>query len=191
MPLPLIPLLAAFAAPLADTVADALLGSDSRMAEPLAKAVIGVAEQVSGVKLTSDGGNAAEIAAVIAADPTKALDFQRLVNEAVANEMAADNERLRTVNETMRAEIASDDPYVRRMRPTWGYVMAATWAATMGAVAYTIVAAPADAGKILSGLADTTALWGIGLAVLGAYVTGRTKEKTGAGMLDGILGRRG
>jgi hypothetical protein len=190
MPLPLIPLLAAFAAPLADTVADAILGSDSRLAEPLAKAVIGVAEQVSGVKLATDGGNAAEIAAAIAADPTKALDFQRLVNAAVADEMAADNERLSIVNETMRAEAASSDPYVRRMRPTWGYIMAATWAATMGAVAYTIVSTPAEAGKILSGLADTTALWGLGLAVLGVYVTGRTKEKTGTGMLDGMLGRR-
>ena len=38
---------------------------------------------------------------------------------------------LAEVNQSLRTEVASQDAYVRRMRPTFGYLMALTWAAQM------------------------------------------------------------
>jgi hypothetical protein len=43
------------------------------------------------------------------------------------------------INKSFRGEVSSSDAYVRRMRPTFGYMMAFTWAAQMMAIAYVIV----------------------------------------------------
>jgi hypothetical protein len=98
-----------------------------------------------------------------------------------------DRETLREVNASLRAEVASDDAYVRRMRPTFGYVMAATWAAQMGAVAWTLVAHPAEAAALVEALASLSVVWSVGLSVLGLYVYKRSAEKGmrgGAGLVD-------
>jgi len=69
--------------------------------------------------------------------------------EALATlEANTDQTWLQQVNQTIRAESVSDDAYVRRMRPTFGYIMAFTWAAQMGAIAYTVVADPQQPIKI-------------------------------------------
>ena len=88
--------------------------------------------------------------------------------------------RERRVNRTIRAEVASEDAYVRRMRPTFGYVVALTWAAQMGAVAYVIATDPAAAGAVVAALGSLGTIWTVGLSVLGIYVYKRSQEKQAA-----------
>lgn len=83
------------------------------------------------------------------------------------------------VNQSLRAEIASADPYVRRMRPTFGYLMAATWAAQMFGIAYVIVFETAKAGEVMAAMASLSAIWAVGLSVMGIYVYKRSEEKCG------------
>jgi hypothetical protein len=81
------------------------------------------------------------------------------------------------VNQSLRAEIASEDKYVRRMRPTFGYLMAITWAAQMLGVSYIMVFDTARAGEVMGALGSLSAIWGVGLSVLGIYVWKRSDEK--------------
>jgi hypothetical protein len=81
------------------------------------------------------------------------------------------------VNESLRAEISSSDPYVRRMRPTFGYLLSITWAAQMLALAYVIVFETDKAGFVLQAMASLSAMWAFGLSVLGIYVYKRSEEK--------------
>lgn len=84
---------------------------------------------------------------------------------------------LAEINESVRAEIASDDKYVRRMRPTFGYLMAGTWAAQMFGIAYVIVFQTEKAAFILEGMAALSTIWAVGLSVLGIYVYKRSEDK--------------
>ena len=81
------------------------------------------------------------------------------------------------VNQSLRAEISSEDKYVRRMRPTFGYLMAVTWAAQMLAIAFVIVFKTAQAGVVMSAMASLSAIWTVGLSVLGIYVYKRSQDK--------------
>ncbi len=84
---------------------------------------------------------------------------------------------LSETNKSLRAEIASQDKYVRRMRPTFGYLMAFTWAAQMFGLAYVIIFETEKAPFILNAMSSLTAIWGVGLSVLGIYVYKRSEEK--------------
>ena len=63
------------------------------------------------------------------------------------------------------------------MRPTFGYVMALTWAGQMGAIAYVIVTDPGKAGAVIAAMASLGTIWTVGLSVLGIYVYKRSQEK--------------
>lgn len=84
---------------------------------------------------------------------------------------------LAEINESLRSEIASKDLYVRRMRPTFGYLMAFTWAAQMLGLAYVIVFDTGRAGEVLSAVSSLSAIWAVGLSVLGIYVYKRSEDK--------------
>lgn len=84
---------------------------------------------------------------------------------------------LSEINQSLRAEVASNDPYVRRMRPTFGYLMAFTWAAQMFGLAYVVVFETEKAAAVLSGMASLSTIWAVGLSVLGIYVYKRSEEK--------------
>lgn len=84
---------------------------------------------------------------------------------------------LSEINQSLRAEIASDDKYVRRMRPTFGYLMAFTWAAQMFGLAYVIVFQTEKAAYILESMARLSTIWAVGLSVLGIYVYKRSEDK--------------
>lgn len=84
---------------------------------------------------------------------------------------------LHEINESLRAEIISTDKYVRRMRPTFGYLMAFTWAAQMFGLAYVIVFQTERAAYILEGMASLSTIWAVGLSVLGVYVYKRSEDK--------------
>lgn len=81
------------------------------------------------------------------------------------------------INTSLRSEIASSDPYVRRMRPTFGYLMAVTWAVQMLALAWVIIDDPAQAAAVLEGFAALGMIWSVGLSVLGIYVYKRSEDK--------------
>jgi hypothetical protein len=86
---------------------------------------------------------------------------------------------LTQINETMRTELNSEDKYIRRMRPTFGYLMAFTWAAQMLGIAYVIVFDTSRAGVILNAMSSLSAIWAVGLSVLGIYVYKRSEDKKG------------
>ena len=83
----------------------------------------------------------------------------------------------REVNATLRAETRAEDAYVRRWRPTFGYAVTAAWGLQMAAIAWTVVAHPADAPAILAAAASLSAMWGVALAVLGVAVHERSRDK--------------
>jgi hypothetical protein len=87
---------------------------------------------------------------------------------------------LGTINATIQAELQSEDKYVRRMRPTFGYVMALTWAAQMMALAYIIVFRTGTAYLVLQAVESLSVIWTVGLSVLGIYVYRRSDEKRGS-----------
>ena len=84
---------------------------------------------------------------------------------------------LSEINQSIRAEAGSSDAYVRRMRPTFGYLMAVTWAAQMMALAYIVVFETDKAQEVLSGMEALSTIWAVGLSVLGIYVYKRSEEK--------------
>lgn len=91
-------------------------------------------------------------------------------------------------NETIRTEIASGDAYVRRMRPTFGYLMAVTWAAQMLAIAYVMVFETEKSAFVLNAMGSLSAIWAMGLSVLGIYVYKRSEEKKSAAPGPEIIG---
>jgi len=102
-----------------------------------------------------------------------------LAHEAELTRMhiEAETARLVAVNQTMRAETVSQDPYVRRWRPTFGYLTAAAWALQCGAIAWSIVASPEHGGTVAQTVTALTPMWGVALAVLGINVTSRSRDK--------------
>lgn len=98
--------------------------------------------------------------------------------EAMAMMKARENsEKLAEINKSLRAEITSEDKYVRRMRPTFGYLMALTWAAQMLGIAYVIIFDTPRAGVVMHAMASLSAIWAVGLSVLGIYVYKRSEDK--------------
>ncbi|MEI6558578.1 MAG: 3TM-type holin [Rhodospirillaceae bacterium] len=109
--------------------------------------------------------------------PEAVAEANRHVERLAELESAGIQAALKEVNQSARAEIASEDAYVRRMRPTFGYVMALTWGAQMTALAYIIVTDPAAAGAVVAAMASLGTIWSVGLGVLGIYVYKRSDEK--------------
>lgn len=187
-------LAAKYLVPLAGDYIGSLFSDDDskKTARTVTKAVAGAAiataAKATGITLT-DETSFQQASAQLKADPTKLLDYQKSVNEQALTVMAEETKRLAVINETIRAEVTSGDPYVRRMRPTFGYVMAATWGLQMAAVSYTVAFRPEMAAGVLNGVAATTTLWGIGLAVLGVYVYKRSSEKGAPSGLVAPLGK--
>lgn len=87
------------------------------------------------------------------------------------------------VNKSIRAEIESEDKFVRRMRPTFGYLMAITWAAQMFGLAYVIVFETPKAAAVMHGMSSLSVIWAVGLSVLGVYVYKRSEDKRLLGQL--------
>jgi hypothetical protein len=149
---------------LVKAVGSALSGSSSSVAKAAGDALKGVEAEIATGRLSGDDLSEAN----------------RHIEALSALDAETDQAWLTEVNRTIRAEVASDDAYVRRMRPTFGYVVAVTWAAQMGAVAYVIVTDPAAAGAVVASLGSLGTIWTVGLSVLGIYVYKRSQEKQAA-----------
>ncbi len=81
------------------------------------------------------------------------------------------------VNSSLRAEITSNDKFVRRMRPTFGYLMAITWAAQMLGIAYIMIFRTKDAVLVIDAMESLGTIWAVALSVLGVYVYKRSEDK--------------
>lgn len=165
-------------------------GSDS-VKDQAVRAVSTVAREISGTD--SDG----DALAALQADPDLLLKFQQAASDAAVRIYEAETARLQAVNDTMQAEIHSGDPYVRRWRPTLGYIVAISFGIQMtGFLILTgIVLVTVDAGDqadVLAGLADTLGatvmIWNVALAVLGVGVWKRSDDKRVASGQLGLLG---
>jgi len=98
--------------------------------------------------------------------------------EAMAELQAKEYEAALTeINQSLRTEVSSDDVYVRRMRPTFGYLMAVTWAVQMLGLAYVITFETDKAPSVLGSMESLSTVWAVGLSVLGIYVYKRSEEK--------------
>lgn len=118
--------------------------------------------------------------------PEQIAQAGRHAEQIAQNDYLAYEAALREVNETWRTEIASSDAYVRRMRPTFGYLLALSWAAQMLGLAYIIVFETEKSAGVLASMDALSAIWAMGFSVLGVYVYKRSEEKkSSAGMLIG------
>lgn len=180
----------AFLAPLlpflGEQIAKLVMG-DTPVASKVADAAVSVVSQVTGISVT-DEHSARSAAQALTLNAEQAAEVQNLANQHAVSIMAEETKRLAVVNETIRNEANSADPFVRRMRPFFGYIMALTWGAQMAAASYVIVTDPGKAAAVLSGISETTLLWGAGLAVLGVYVWKRSDEKGAGGSPLDMLG---
>lgn len=167
-----------------DAVAKAAPLVGSLLGGPAGGAVGGLVAKALGTAPEPDA-----VAAAIKADPGTLERVRHLELEHEADltrmHLEAETARLAEVNKTIRAEAASQDAYVRRWRPTYGYLTAAAWffqmtgfTVILGMVAYTnpsdLAAVVGALGTVLSALLG---LWGVALAVLGVNISSRSKDK--------------
>ena len=138
---------------------------------------------LSSVLKSMDNDNA-RVAGQSLEQVVKQINLGEITPEQISNankhlkDMAMiDSSSLEEINKSLRAEILSHDPYVRRMRPTFGYIMAFTWAAQMFAVAHIMITDPGNASVIIEAIESLSAIWAVGLSVLGIYVYKRSEEK--------------
>jgi hypothetical protein len=169
-------------------------------------AVTAVGTLLSSVLGTDPTPDAVETA--LKADPDALLKVKQmeLDNKIQLTKMhlEAETNQLMAINKTMQAEMASNDAYVRRWRPTYGYMIAVSWFIQMstftGALAYVFVTAPANLPQVVASLGTVfgalTGLWGIALTVLGVNVSKRSADKQvqagqepAAGILAAIASR--
>ncbi len=109
--------------------------------------------------------------------PEQMTEMNRHLEKMEELEAQERQNSIQQINESLRAEVASTDPYVRRMRPTFGYMIATTWAAQMFGLAYVIVFETAEAPMIIHAMDSLATIWAVGLSVLGIYVYKRSEEK--------------
>lgn len=119
--------------------------------------------------------------------PEQLAEANRHTEKMASMEIEGYAEALEEINKSLRAEIASSDVYVRRMRPTFGYLMACTWAAQMFGIAYVIIFDTDKAGVVMAAMGNLSAIWAVGLSVLGIYVYKRSDEKLTTPMRDVIF----
>lgn len=143
----------------------------------------GLAEGLSNVKTPVAQGASAALDQLSASFGTPQMsgadvaELNRHLEKMSELDASRDASMITQVNESLRAEAASNDPYVRRMRPTFGYIIAATWGAQMLALAYVIIFDTVQAGMVIDAMAQLSTIWGVGLSVLGIYIYKRSEEK--------------
>ncbi len=146
---------------LVNVVAEALGSVDTPVTKGAAKALREVDEAIKRGQIT----------------PEQMQEANRHAEKMSEMELAERAANIGEINKSLRAEIASEDKFVRRMRPTFGYLMAFTWAAQMMGIAYVIVFDTARAGAVLNAMSSLSAIWAVGLSVLGIYVYKRSEDK--------------
>lgn len=164
-----LPLLAQFGLPfLVKGVSEALSKVDHPLAQGAAAALSEVDDALAKGKIT----------------PEAVQEANRHIEKMAELETSERISMQSEINQSLRAEVASSDPYVRRMRPTFGYLVAITWGAQMLALAYVIVFDTQNANIVINSMQSLGTIWGIGLSVLGIYVFKRSEDKKNLPTLD-------
>lgn len=109
--------------------------------------------------------------------PDQMIEANRHAEEMARINMQEYEISLTEINESLRAEIISQDLYIRRMRPTFGYIMAFTWALQMMAISFIVIFDTEKVAIVLEGIAGLSTIWAVGLSVLGVYVYKRSEDK--------------
>lgn len=146
---------------LVNIVADALGGVDNPVTRGAARALKDVDAAIKAGQVSDD----------------QITEANRHVESIAKMQAEADAKKIAEINKSIRAEIESQDKYVRRMRPTFGYLMAVTWAAQMLGLAWVIVFETEKSGVVLNAMGNLSAIWAVGLSVLGIYVYKRSEDK--------------
>ena len=113
------------------------------------------------------------------------IKLQTLWTSAELDLYREGTKRLEAVNETMRREAVAGDKYVRRWRPTFGYVAAITWGVQglviFGCLAWVILKSPENLPAALTGIKGVvealSSHWLYAMAVLGVAVAARSGDK--------------
>lgn len=159
----------------AKTIGKIAPGIGAAVGGPAGSAVGGLIATALGVDSTP------EAVAQAASDPDAAIKLRQIEQEhereILSLTLQAETARLSEINKTMRAETETDDAFVRRWRPTFGYMVALSWALQSIAIGWTIVAAPDHAGNVAQSITALTPMWAVALAVLGVNVHNRSKDK--------------
>lgn len=146
----------------------------------LVKAVGGALDNIDHPAAKAAAGALSQVETALKGDqlsPEQVAEANRHIERMAELDSAEATAALAQVNESLRSESRSEDWYVRRWRPTFGYAMAVTWVATMGAVSWAIVAEPGQAATIIAALVNTSPIWGVALGVLGIAVVKRSQDK--------------
>lgn len=161
-------------------------------AAPLLGSALGPAGGAVGTLIASALGTddtPEAIASAIQADPealvklkTLEREHQRELKQMV---LEAETARLAEINKTMRAEASAQDGFVRRWRPTFGYMVAITWLLQSVAIAWAMVGAPENAADLINAVTALTPMWGIALSILGINITARSRDKRASAGQDG------
>ncbi len=140
------------------------------------------------------------VAKAVQEDPKAATRLRRLEQEheqeILSLTLQAETSRLAEINESFRTEAKADDAYVRRWRPTFGYLVAVSWALQSVAIGWSIIASPEQAGTVAQSITALTPMWSVALAVLGINVSKRSADKQVAagqrptGFIDLVKGIR-
>jgi hypothetical protein len=142
---------------LTNTLGNVLGKIDNDIAQTAAKSLKHVESQIANGQITLE----------------QTIEANRHIEQMALN----DSKTLAEINASLRAEILSQDIYVRRMRPTFGYLMAMTWAAQMFAVAYIMVFETDKASVVINAIESLSGIWAVGLSVLGIYVYKCSEDK--------------
>lgn len=167
-----------------NTVAKAAPLLGSALGGPAGGAVGGLIASALGVEEKPDA-----IAKALENDPEAIIKLQELQKthqrDLERMHLEAETARLSEINQTMRAEATANDGYVRRWRPTFGYMVALTWLVQSVAIAWAMVAEPAEAANLINAVTALTPMWGIALSILGINITSRSRDKRVAKGQDG------
>ncbi len=163
----------------------------SQIGLPVLVAIVGGALSVLDnplAKTASDAlGKVEEAMKSGAITPEQLSEANRHTEKMAELEMENYQSNLAEINQSLRAEIGSDDIYVRRMRPTFGYLMALTWGAQMFGIAYVIIFETDKAGVVMAAMGNLSTIWAVGLSVLGIYVYKRSEDKRHSTLQDVIF----
>jgi len=153
-------------------------------AAPLLGSALGPAGGAVGTLIATALGvddNPDAVARAIKADPQALVKLKELEREHERElkrmVLEAETARLTEINKTMRAEAAANDGFVRRWRPTFGYMVALTWLIQSVAIAWAMVGSPENAAALINAVTALTPMWGIALSILGINISSRSRDK--------------
>ena len=137
----------------------------------VAEQAVDVAKKVTGITDPEDALSA------IQRDPQLQIQLQQTMTPVLIAQYEAYSRDLETVNATMRGEYQSNDTFVRRWRPTLGYVVSFSWGVQMLSLSILILKDPAAAVNVITAMTALSFMWGIAMSILGISVSKRSQDK--------------